>query len=534
MHGWRELHVQEYIKKHVQIGNLDPVKFCEHFKFTTEAEAARIYQEELKNLADTKFKRFSAERKLSLTVLVERLRAEQAASNLAWDAYWALLSVTRSIRVDAARRQAFHTADLVAEEQAEGRNKRRRTELGLDAAGKRRRVQCSGSPTPGYLSEDDQEQEDDNEQDYAEVDDESVPDAPPLLLLAPSRRYIDSVEKAYREFIDGGKCQNPLWRRIVDLLPTRIGEQTGFGPSAYLETEELAALQADLDKKLNSLYPVRNWFASGGRFNGLVMLAPGALDQLRNSATVPHACSRRRPSLALPEMQPADWAAVCASGNEDVGYILELLRRSTEAADAFLGRTKSSERDLDVLFHDTAFSCFRPFVTAHFGEIESRASRDRRIRGAQTAGVSAAKVRGQFVDWLWVDDTEAMDSAWGVEVAAGANVGAIRGPGLKLINDRTHELPAASAATNVLVSFRNAGQVVHMANNITIEALTAAASVAAVTTYLPTPVRGAGSLPHEFHVKTELWADVLSMAIKVPDAGFVPLWETTHQVLRCF
>ncbi|KAJ3133476.1 hypothetical protein HDU90_005796 [Geranomyces variabilis] len=146
-----------YVTERVQNGTLDPVKFCEHFKFKTEQEAARLYQTQLKNLADRKFKGYSAARKEELAARVQQLSEEQVKSirkqpryrtsahltvlhkncdfsltiilgqatpSPVWTVLWTHVNVTSRIRADAAKRQAFHSTDLVAAEQ--GREKRRR------------------------------------------------------------------------------------------------------------------------------------------------------------------------------------------------------------------------------------------------------------------------------------------------------------------------------------------------------------------------------------------------------------------------
>ncbi|KAJ3150060.1 hypothetical protein HDU86_006784 [Geranomyces michiganensis] len=85
------------------------------------------------------------------------------------------------------------------------------------------------------------------------------------------------------------------------------------------------------------------------------------------------------------------------------------------------------------------------------------------------------------------------------------------------------ELPAVDSASKVLCELRDDGMVGHLAAaaaagdppSFYIECLTVTASIAAVATY-------------KLHVKSELWVDVLSKSVKLPDAEFVPLWEMTH------
>ncbi|KAJ3179327.1 hypothetical protein HDU87_002936 [Geranomyces variabilis] len=98
------------------------------------------------------------------------------------------------------------------------------------------------------------------------------------------------------------------------------------------------------------------------------------------------------------------------------------------------------------------------------------------------------------------------------------------------------ELPALAKAVTVLGELQANGKIVTVEaapskcdrDPFFIDTLTVTASLSAIATYRPTPVRGPGSLPHETHIKSELWVDVLSKSVKFPTSQFIPLWEMTH------
>lgn len=95
----------------------------------------------------------------------------------------------------------------------------------------------------------------------------------------------------------------------------------------------------------------------------------------------------------------------------DVCYIFNLLRYCCEMLDKGITQRNNSERDIDIAIKTHIFSCLDSILDKHYGEIVSRASRDRRA-----LGIGASKnVEGYHVDWLFTRHDLAKESAWGRE-----------------------------------------------------------------------------------------------------------------------
>ncbi|CAG8660294.1 3836_t:CDS:2, partial [Gigaspora rosea] len=95
----------------------------------------------------------------------------------------------------------------------------------------------------------------------------------------------------------------------------------------------------------------------------------------------------------------------------DVRYIIELLRYTYEMIDKKIPQRKNSERDIDVIFKSHMFSCFDKIMDFRFGEIVSRASRQRHI----LAIGASDKAEGYHTDWLFTKHDFAKDLTWGQE-----------------------------------------------------------------------------------------------------------------------
>ncbi|RUP42975.1 hypothetical protein BC936DRAFT_137816 [Jimgerdemannia flammicorona] len=93
--------------------------------------------------------------------------------------------------------------------------------------------------------------------------------------------------------------------------------------------------------------------------------------------------------------------------HEDVGYIIELLRYvmyllllliiRCEMIQKGIPQRNNSERDIDIFVKRHVFACMDSIVDNHFGEVVSRASRERRT-GAQD---SCENAEGYHIDWLF-------------------------------------------------------------------------------------------------------------------------------------
>ncbi|KAJ3279718.1 hypothetical protein HK104_001218, partial [Borealophlyctis nickersoniae] len=237
-----------------------------------------------------------------------------------------------------------------------------------------------------------------------------------------------------------------LWRRILDFTSARIGlpnpvntveaetlkeqvendfdgewKQLDNAPCALLD-----AIQTMDDQAIVRIFESTN--VEGYRW---------ALNQIKQyNAPRP---SKRRSHLGLSatyrEASAKDWDTENMLGDDAVSYILELGKLCAE----YIKNDNSdarTERDLDVNFHVGAFKQIKNTTNANFGELESRASRDRRIAAAIEVNKSTKNIRGQYCDWLFHIPGSETDEAYGVEVSAVANVGSRRGRTKKFVSDR--------------------------------------------------------------------------------------------------
>ncbi|CAJ0639611.1 12420_t:CDS:10 [Entrophospora sp. SA101] len=97
--------------------------------------------------------------------------------------------------------------------------------------------------------------------------------------------------------------------------------------------------------------------------------------------------------------------------NPDVQFILDLIRFTCEMLAKGIPQRKNSERDIDVFIKRHLFSCFDNILDSHFGEMVSRASRDRQA-GAMDAPETA---EGYHLDWMFTKHDLAKDLPYGRE-----------------------------------------------------------------------------------------------------------------------
>ncbi|RUO95615.1 hypothetical protein BC936DRAFT_143616, partial [Jimgerdemannia flammicorona] len=94
----------------------------------------------------------------------------------------------------------------------------------------------------------------------------------------------------------------------------------------------------------------------------------------------------------------------------DVGYIFELLRYACEWIKKSIPQRHNSERDVDVFVKTHIFSCLDDITDQHFGEMVSRASRDRRANARD----SLDNAEGYHVDWMFTRH-DLSNESWGQE-----------------------------------------------------------------------------------------------------------------------
>ncbi|RUS33425.1 hypothetical protein BC938DRAFT_471783 [Jimgerdemannia flammicorona] len=97
--------------------------------------------------------------------------------------------------------------------------------------------------------------------------------------------------------------------------------------------------------------------------------------------------------------------------HEDVGYIIELLRYACEMIQKGIPQRNNSERDIDIFVKRHVFACMDSIVDNHFGEVVSRASRERRT----SAQDSCENSEGYHIDWLFTRHDLGRELPWGRE-----------------------------------------------------------------------------------------------------------------------
>ncbi|CAG8664866.1 15418_t:CDS:2, partial [Acaulospora morrowiae] len=115
----------------------------------------------------------------------------------------------------------------------------------------------------------------------------------------------------------------------------------------------------------------------------------------------------------------------------DVCYIIELLRYTYNMIDKKIPQRENSERDIDVIFKNHLFSCFDDIMDLHFGEVVSRASRQRRTQAIDASD----KAEGYHLDWLFTKHDLAKDLTWGREFSLCERAGSKIENGRKILNN---------------------------------------------------------------------------------------------------
>ncbi|CAI2181372.1 15231_t:CDS:10 [Funneliformis geosporum] len=95
----------------------------------------------------------------------------------------------------------------------------------------------------------------------------------------------------------------------------------------------------------------------------------------------------------------------------DVAYIFDLVRYTCEMIAKGIPDRQNSERDIDIFIKRHIFSCFDDILDSHFGEVVSRASRDRRANAIDAPD----KAEGYHLDWMFTKHDLGKNLSWGQE-----------------------------------------------------------------------------------------------------------------------
>ncbi|CAG8540486.1 10787_t:CDS:10 [Acaulospora morrowiae] len=83
--------------------------------------------------------------------------------------------------------------------------------------------------------------------------------------------------------------------------------------------------------------------------------------------------------------------------NPDVAFIFDLIRYTCEMIAKGITQRSNSERDIDIFIKRHIFSCFDTILDSHFGEVVSRASRNRRAEAVN----APSNAEGYHLDWMF-------------------------------------------------------------------------------------------------------------------------------------
>ncbi|KAJ3285044.1 hypothetical protein HK104_009663 [Borealophlyctis nickersoniae] len=245
----------------------------------------------------------------------------------------------------------------------------------------------------------------------------------------------------------------PIWRKILDFTHRSIGESpSAFDPVSYMKRDlytwclaqwEGATDEDDDDSEAATMafLTAISQVPSEDLIQIFARVGPDSYETSIKEILRSGKVTRRKSRVGFaPEAnQHPDFDVAAYQGTMRSRWILEFGRCCCETMGEMAAR-EGTERDLDVSFHVNALYSIRQKTTTHFGELESRASRDRRVYAAQQLGLSVGNIRGTFVDWLVHVPGIASNEPYGVELSALSNVGNKRSANAKRIKNKAEFL----------------------------------------------------------------------------------------------
>ncbi|CAG8626864.1 8081_t:CDS:10 [Paraglomus brasilianum] len=117
--------------------------------------------------------------------------------------------------------------------------------------------------------------------------------------------------------------------------------------------------------------------------------------------------------------------------DNDVCYVIDLLRFTYEMISKGIPNRKNSERDIDIFIKSHIFSCLDEILDRHFGEVVSRASRSRRMNAVD----ASSEAEGYHLDWLFTRHDIAKDLTWGQEFSLCERAGSKIENGKKILDN---------------------------------------------------------------------------------------------------
>ncbi|CAG8601543.1 12733_t:CDS:10, partial [Funneliformis caledonium] len=219
----------------------------------------------------------------------------------------------------------------------------------------------------------------------------------------PSSRYKSSL--------------SPIWWRIIDASDPKITSDllTEADMSELIAvfasvlnvgnpTEDWAILEPSVERCLQALAKLDNDHLS--RVGKIVQLegSHGAILEIqkimKNVETSSLSVSLFGDEDTNDKVKPTPSVEEKDYLNPDVQFILDLVRFTCEMLAKGIPQRKYSERDVDVFIKRHLFSCFDNILDSHFGEMVSRASRDRRVGAIDTPETT----EGYHTDWMFTNE----------------------------------------------------------------------------------------------------------------------------------
>ncbi|CAG8698449.1 12996_t:CDS:2, partial [Funneliformis mosseae] len=236
-------------------------------------------------------------------------------------------------------------------------------------------------------------------------------------------------------------AETAIWWRIIDTCNPKLAEIITEREFLNLSESLLSNLPSDWDVLEP---PVERCLLSIAMLDkkGLKKVAKtvmhhgvcGAINKIRKVLTTSNKVEDENPFLDSPHTEITISDSIVQDDDykhPDVCYTIELLRYTYNMIDKKIPQRENSERDIDVIFKSHMFSCFDDIMDLHFGEMVSRASRQRRAQAIDASD----KAEGYHLDWLFTKHDLAKDLTWGREFSLCERAGSKIENGRKVLDN---------------------------------------------------------------------------------------------------
>ncbi|RUS28034.1 hypothetical protein BC938DRAFT_482430 [Jimgerdemannia flammicorona] len=240
---------------------------------------------------------------------------------------------------------------------------------------------------------------------------------------------LSEIDDLYKHAVAQGAHEDPIWWRIVDVT------KDSKLPLSHGIVKEI---KDDLQNLLNQFKisePASTLFE--------VLFAKGVLDELSRSTVKPRHTSKDKMMARLEEQALTTSSAseptepLCQRlssidpGNEEILWLFDVLHQIYTNIKLGITNRHNSEGDIDVYYNSLLFRTLATIVDVHYGEVCSRASRER-----QQSAVDGTKTdEGSKVDWIFCNHKLDPGQAWGREFGLVESAGPKSGNKTKIASD---------------------------------------------------------------------------------------------------